>query len=204
MLPLISTLALHPSQRLKSFAQHALCQLQPLQNSDSALKAQHAAHALTAKALHGVPVLLQQAEQKLAAMSRWSSQQQQPEQEPQQQAQQQPDDNAEAETTPQQVLPPLDWLSKLTKALQQIRAATAEPAGDWESSQQDEVVKMILIALLDHPEPCVQAAAAEACGEAVQTFPLAGISFLPLLMYKLRRSVADGARGVTILLPDFD
>ena len=63
-------------------------------------------------------------------------------------------------------------------------------------------MKMILVALLDHPQPCVQAAAAEACGEAVHTFPLAGISCLPLLMYKLRRSVANGIQGMAFPLDE--
>lgn len=217
MLPLVSTLALHPSQRLKAWAQHALSQLQPptlstdtSRQSQHAQQAQHAMsqlqppalstdsisqsqHAQQAKhgtpnmAFHGAPALLQQAMHQLQAMNRWSHQQDAP---PQHQSHQ----NGSHLPEQQSVLSPMSWLSALTNAFKQARAAGLESASDGDSSQQDEVMKMILIGLLDHPEPCVQAAAASACGEAVQTFPLAGISFLPLLMYKLRRSSTEGTK----------
>lgn len=101
---------------------------------------------------------------------------------------------------PSNLLSLLIWLNNLTDALQQSRAAGAESAHGWESGQQDEVMKMILVALLGHLVPCEQAAAAEACGKAVHTFPLVEICFLPLLMYKLGRSDADEVQGMTCTL----
>ncbi|KAI4193057.1 MAG: hypothetical protein LQ350_008490, partial [Teloschistes chrysophthalmus] len=138
-------------------------------------------------AFHGVPTLLQQAVHQLEAMNRWCSNKQT------QQQQQQAEQGKASIPKEHTVRSPMTWLAKLTTALQQPTAVSADSASDASNadcSQQNEVMKMILIALLDHPEPCVQAAAADACSEVVQAFPIAGISFLPLLMYKLRRSVA--------------
>ena len=70
------------------------------------------------------------------------------------------------------------------------------------SHQQDEIMRMILAALLNHPELEVQAAAAEACAEAVVAFPITGISLLPLLMYKLQHSVASAQQGESFRLQD--
>ena len=190
MLPLVSTLALHPSQPLKSWAQHVLSMLQPPLLSSKPNSHIQTQHAKPSMAFHGLPVLLQQAAQQLEAMSRWSSQQGQQEE---QQMDGKPDDSLQHSD----LMSPMSWLTQLTAALQQIRTAGTESANDWESSQQDEVTKLVLVALLDHPELCVQAAAANTCGEAVQAFPLSGISFLPLLMYKLRRSLAEATKGST-------
>lgn len=54
---------------------------------------------------------------------------------------------------------------------------------------------MILTALLDHPDLEVQAEAARSCAKAVAAFPLSGISFLPVLVYKLKQSVSQAQQG---------
>lgn len=100
---------------------------------------------------------------------------------------------------------PLAWLGRFQAALQALHAADKRSEQGQEgavSHQQDEVMKMILTALLDHPELEVQAAAAEACAEAVVAFPITGISLLPLLMYKLQHSVATAQQGESLKLQD--
>jgi len=96
---------------------------------------------------------------------------------------------------------PLTWLGQFQAALHSEKTADSRKSEDGErmmNSQQDEVLRMILTALLDHPQLEIQAAAAAACGEAAQTFPLCGISFLPLLIYKLQSSVAQTQHGMFI------
>lgn len=190
-LPLVAILALHPSQQVKIWAQHVLSLLPPPASTSSSNSLPQ--HGKDAAALYGLPVLLQQAERQLDAMHRWSAKHGQGE----------PDvKNAVAAD----VLSPLLWLVHFEQGLQQVKAAKHQSKADEGISQpgpgqQDEVIKMILISLLDHPEPSVQAAAADACGAAVQAFPVTGISLLPLLMYKLRRSVAQGGPSMSAVLP---
>ena len=91
---------------------------------------------------------------------------------------------------------PLTWLGRFQKALQTLRDKHSEQAQERVlSSHLDEVMRMILTALLDHPQLEVQAAAAEACAEAVMAFPVSGISLLPLLLHRLQRSVAVAQQG---------
>ncbi|KAL3139450.1 hypothetical protein ABBQ38_003780 [Trebouxia sp. C0009 RCD-2024] len=92
---------------------------------------------------------------------------------------------------------PMAWLGRFQKALQTLRAAEKPEQGQERrvSDQQNEVMRMILTALLDHPLPEVQAAAAESCADAVLAIPLIGISLLPLLLHKLQLSVAISQQG---------
>ena len=111
------------------------------------------------------------------------------------------DNSVSASTHAEVISSPLVWLRQFRAALQRVRASDSNKTEANDSalhSQQDEVMRMILTALLDHPQPAVQAAAAAACGEAVQVFPICGISFLPLLMYKLQSSVTHSQHGKPI------
>lgn len=53
-----------------------------------------------------------------------------------------------------------------------------------------EPLVLALPALLSHPEPAVQMEAARTLCQAVRAVPLLGISFLPLIVYHVQRSVA--------------
>lgn len=193
-LPLMSSLALHPSQSLKAWAGHLLTALQ----SDPALTEALAPVAALPSplAFHGLPCLFQQASYLLTDMWTFS--------EATEPHNQQIDRDSSADFTllAQNLRPsPLVWLGQFQAALQQIKAADNQTLGDSEAllnGQQDEVMRMILTALLHHPQLEVQAAAAEACGEAVQAFPLSGISFLPLVIYKLQGSVAEAQQGESL------
>lgn len=94
----------------------------------------------------------------------------------------------------------LAWLGRFRKALQAADKQSEQGQERVVSNYQDEVMRMILTALLDHPELEVQAAAAEACAEAVRAFPITGISLLPLLMYKLQHSMATAQQGKSLRL----
>ena len=192
-LPLISTLALHPSQALKAWAGNVHKALS-LALSPQPSKADGPALVLLLPSaqLHGLPCLMQQATMLLNNM--W-------------QLGQPTDQNAPKDRAPSSLVnmgadkSPLVWLGRIQKALQTLRDKQSDQAQDRVlSSHQDEVMRMILTALLDHPQPEVQAAAAEACAEAVMTFPVTGISLLPLLLYKLRRSVAVAQQGESCML----
>ena len=97
---------------------------------------------------------------------------------------------------------PLAWLGRFRKALQTVRDRRDSEQAQKRvlSSHQDEVMRMMLTALLDHPQLEVQATAAEACAEAVMAFPITGISLLPLLLYKLQRSVVNAQQGESCML----
>ncbi len=197
-LPLMSTLALHPSQPLKAWAGHLLTALRPAPRpivSPASIRKGPlpSAEALFSPvAFHGLPCLLQQAFNLLTDMWAWD-------------AIANPGKKTNGDTSagsrflPEQMrASPLTWLGQFRAALQSAKTADSQKSEDSErmmNSQQDEVMRMILTALLDHPQLEVQAAAAAACGEAVQAFPLCGISFLPLLIYKLQSSVAQTQHG---------
>lgn len=187
----MSSLALHPSQSLKAWAGHLLTALQP---NPTLTEASPPVAALPLPpAFHGLPCLFQQASHLLEEMWTFSEAT-----EPHNQ-QTNRDSSADFTVLVQNPRPsPLIWLGQFRAALQQMKAADNQTHGDSEAllnGQQDEVMKMILTALLHLPQLEVQAAAAEACGEAVQAFPLSGISFLPLLLYKLRSSVTEAQQG---------
>lgn len=194
-LPLVTTLALHPSQPLKAWAGHVHRALSPapapaLQPS----QAEGAPPGSPASAtLYGLPCLMHQATTLLAHMWHWG-----------QAASPHSSTNHHAGTAEMSQLnlgidqAPMAWLGRFQKALQTLCAAEKQPEQGQErrvSDQQNEVVRMILTALLDHPLPEVQAAAAESCADAVLAFPIAGISLLPLLLHRLQLSVAISAQG---------
>ena len=197
-LPLMSTLALHPSQPLKAWAGHLLTALRPaprpIVSPASIPKGTlPSAEALCSPvAFHGLPCLLQQACKMLTDMWVWDAT-----------ANDGKKTNGDTSAAPtflseQMSTSPLTWLGQFRAALHSTKTADSRKSEDGErmmNSQQDEVLRMILTALLDHPQLEVQAAAAAACGEAVQAFPLCGISFLPLLIYKLQSSVAQTQHG---------
>ena len=195
-LPLITTLALHPSQPLKAWAGHVLNCLcpapgrpskQPLQSADGE-------DVCFSAIFHGLPCLIQQSSRLLTQLWEFSGSLDN-------KAEKKKDNTVSASTHAEVISSPLVWLRQFRAALQRVRASDSSKteANDLAlHSQQDEVMRMILTALLDHPQPAVQAAAAAACGEAVQVFPICGISFLPLLMYKLQSSVTHSQHGKPI------
>lgn len=193
-LPLVSTLALHPSQPLKAWAGHVHRALspappaapQPSQTEGAPLGSP------SAVTLHGLPCLMHQATTLLTHMWQWN-----------QSASPHSVTNHHAGTAKMSQLnlgidqAPMAWLGRFQKALQTLRAAEKPEQGQERrvSDQQNEVMRMILTALLDHPLPEVQAAAAESCADAVLAIPLIGISLLPLLLHKLQLSVAISQQG---------
>ena len=197
-LPLMSTLALHPSQPLKAWAGHLLTALRPaprpgVSPASVPKGASPSAEALFSPvAFHGLPCLLQQAFDLLTDMWAWDATANDGKKT-------NSDTSAGSRILCEQMrTSPLTWLGQFRAALHSVKTADRQKSEDSErmmSSQQDEVMRMILTALLDHPQLEVQAAAAAACGEAVQAFPLCGISFLPLLIYKLQSSVAQARHG---------
>ncbi len=60
-----------------------------------------------------------------------------------------------------------------------------------------EPLVLALPALLSHPEPAVQIEAACTLCQAVKAVPLLGISFLPLIVYHVQRSVARDKTKLT-------
>ena len=193
-LPLMSSLALHPSQSLKAWAGHLLTALQP---NPTLTEASPSVAALPSPpAFHGLPCLFQQASHLLKELWTFC------EATDAHNMQTNIDSSADDAVLAQELRPsPLVWLGQFQAALRQIKAADNQTLGDSEAllnGQQDEVMRMILTALLHHPDMEVQAAAAEACGEAVQAFPLSGMSFLPLVIYKLRSSVAEAQQGESL------
>ncbi|BDA47327.1 probable protein RST1 at N-terminal half [Coccomyxa sp. Obi] len=60
-----------------------------------------------------------------------------------------------------------------------------------------EPLVLALPALLSHPEPAVQMEAARTLCQAVKAVPLLGISFLPLIVYHVQRSVAKDKTNMT-------
>ncbi|CAL8472221.1 g11763 [Coccomyxa elongata] len=60
-----------------------------------------------------------------------------------------------------------------------------------------EPLVLALPALLSHPEPAVQIEAARTLCQAVRAVPLLGISFLPLIVYHVQRSVARDKTKMT-------
>ena len=60
-----------------------------------------------------------------------------------------------------------------------------------------EPLMLALPALLSHPEPAVQVEAARTLCQAVRAVPLLGISFLPLIVYHVQRSVARDKTRMT-------
>ncbi|KAL0048382.1 hypothetical protein WJX82_001959 [Trebouxia sp. C0006] len=197
-LPLMSTLALHPSQPLKAWAGHLLTALRPaprpgISPASIPKGTSPSAEALCSPiAFYGLPCLLQQAFNMLTDMWSWDATANDGKKT-------NGDTSAGSSLLPGQMrASPLTWLGQFQAALHSEKTADSRKSEDGErmmNSQQDEVLRMILTALLDHPQLEVQAAAAAACGEAAQTFPLCGISFLPLLIYKLQSSVAQTQRG---------
>lgn len=190
----MSTLALHPSQALKAWAGHVLTALRPASGGIHNQSLHAAGDDLVPETtFHGLPCLIQQSVHLLTSL--WSTD----EEETQQQgALNKHKDMSERAHSQGMKLSPLVWLGHFQAALQRITASDSKQSGGGgnpSDGQQDEVMRMILTALLDHPQPEVQAAAAEACGEAVQAFPISGISFLPLLIYKLQSSVDETQRG---------
>lgn len=195
-LTLISTLALHPSHPLKAWAGsvHNALGPAPAQGPQpSGPDGTALASPVSPAQLHGLPCLMQQATTMLNSMWHFG----------------QPTDQS-APKAPSCLVDlgtdqsPLAWLGRFQKALQTLRDKQSEQAQERVlSSHQDEVMRMILTALLDHPQLGVQAAAAEAAAEAVKAFPVTGISLLPLLLYKLQRSVAVAQQGESrmLLLP---
>ena len=201
-LPLISTLSLHPSQPLKAWAGHVHTALSPAPapaaHPSQADGAPPGSPALAT--LHGLPCLMHQATTLLTHMWQLSHSAEQ---------QSAPTHHAATAMSSQVNLgidqAPLVWLGRFQKALQAFRAADkhSEQGQGQErgmSNQQNEVMRMILTALLDHPLPEVQAAAAESCADAVLAFPIAGISLLPLLLHRLQLSVAVGQQGESCML----
>ena len=192
-LPLISNLALHPSRALKAWAGNVHTTLSPaLSPQPSKADGTAPALLLPCAQLHALPCLAQQATALLNNM--WHSGQP-------------TDQNAPKDCAPSCLVNLgagqglLAWLGRFQKALQTLRDTHSEQVQERVlSSHQDEVMRMILTALLDHPQLEVQAAAAEACAEAVMAFPVTGISLLPLLLYKLQRSVALTQQGESLIL----
>ena len=198
-LPLLSTQALHPSSSLKARAGQVLSYLRPALKGSSKQPLQASEEEdewLLDRTLYGIPCLIQQSLGLLKDLWQCSStlQQQPPKKKSNSQA------SARAVSQGVGTLP-LSWLGQFQTALQKIRATGDSRAEDGSmplSHQQDEVMRMILTALLDHPDSEDQAAAASACAEAVGAFPLCGISFLPLLVFKLQSSVALSQQGTVI------
>ena len=189
-LPLVSTLALHPSQPLKAWAGHVHAALCPAPDTIRPAKVSQPAASESA-ALHGLPCLVQEASNQLDRMWHFDLP-------TQQQKAAHADDTSKPQTGQGLRHPAVVWLGRFEKALQNIKAADKEAEQGQEkllSSQQDEVVRMILTALLDHPQLEVQAAAARTIAEAVQALPISGMSLLPLLIYKLQHSVAVTQQG---------
>ena len=192
-LPLVSTLALHTSHPLKAWAGKVHNALGPAPvrgPQPSGADGTALALPVSPAQLHGLPCLMQQATTLLNNMWHLG----------------QPTDQ-NALKTPSSLVnlgvyqSPLAWLGRFRKALQTLHDKQSEQAQERVlSSHQDEVMRMILTALLDHPQLEVQAAAAEACAEAVVAFPVTGISLLPLLLYKLQRSVAVAQHGESCML----
>ena len=194
-MPLVSTLALHPCQPLKAWARRVL---NALTSAPSPAADPQPAGALLPKpatkvALRGTACLAQQASDLLTSMWQYA------------QVAAQPKEGLGAPNNPSHPglqhgpsQAPFIWLGRFRKALKKAPGAPLDDEtrqGRPLSCQQDEVMQMILTALLDHPQPGVQAAAAAACAAAVQTFPITGISLLPLLIYKLQRSVDLSQQG---------
>ena len=192
-LPLVSTLALHPSHPLKAWAGHVHKALNPALGPQPSYAERTAlAPPVLSAPLHGLPCLMQQATSPLTNM--WQLDQsihRHPDPDP-------TDPALSGRGSPGVDQSPLAWLGRFQKALQVLQAADRQSEEGQErvlSSQQDEVVRMILTTFLDHPQPEVQAAAAEACAKAVQAFPISGISLLPLLLHRLQQSVAVTHQG---------
>ena len=200
-LPLMSTLALHPSQPVKAWAGHLLTALRPAPRPSISpalipKETSPSAEALFSPvAFHGLFCLLQQAFNLLTGMWAWDAIANHGKKT-------NGDTSAGSRFLPEQMrTSPLTWLGQFRAALHSAKTADSQESEDSErlmNSQQDEVMRMILTALLDHPQLEVQAAAAAACGEAVKAFPLCGISFLPLLIYKLQNSVAQTQHGMFV------
>ncbi len=198
-LPLMSTLALHPSQPLKAWAGHLLTALRPAPRPSissasvpkGALPSDEA--LFLPVAFHGLPCLLQHAFNLLTDMWAWDATANDGKKT-------NGDTSAGSRFLHKQMRnSPRTWLGQFRAALHSAKTADSQKSEDGErimNSQQDEVMRMILTALLDHPQLEVQAAAAAACGEAVHAFPLCGVSFLPLLIYKLQSSVAQIQHGM--------
>ncbi len=204
-LPLMSTLALHPSQPLKAWAGHLLTALRPaphpgISPASIPKRALPSDEGLFSPvAFHGLPCLLQQASNLLTNMWAWDATANDGKKT-------NGDTSAGSNFPPEQIrTSPLTWLGQFRAALHSAKTADSQKSEDSErilNSQQDEVMRMILTALLDHLQLEVQAAAAAACGEAVQAFPLCGISFFPLLIYKLQSSVAQTQHGMFVSSED--
>ena len=190
-LPLVSTLALHPSQPLKAWAGHVHKALSP--GAGAVPKADGVTLALSSpRTVQSIPCLVQQATVLLS--STWQLCQ----------LTDQHVKSAASNDTPNGQgiqgidQPPMAWLWRFEAALMRVQASGKDADEGQErclNKRQDEVMRMILTALLDHPLTEVQAAAARVCGEAVQAFPISGISLLPLLIYKLQQSVAITQQG---------
>lgn len=197
---MVSTLALHPSQPLKAWAGHVHRALRNLAPAPAPHPSQPggAGPGLPPFAtVHGFPCLVQQATHLLTDM--WQSGQ-----------------PADQQSMPTHHLgaamrglvnsgidqAPLTWLGRFHPALQALRVADKQSEQGQDralSSQQNEVMRMILTALLDHPLLEVQAAAAETCADAVLALPIEGISLLPLLLHRLQLSVAVTQQGESLM-----
>lgn len=204
-LPLMSTLTLHPSQPLKAWAGRLLTALRPGPHPSISPASVPKGTSPSAEGLfspvafHGLPCLLQQAFNLLTDMWAWDA--------TAKDGKKTNDDTSEGSSflREQMRTSPLTWLGQCRAALNSAKTADSQKSEDSESamnSQQDEAMRMILTALLDHRQLEVQAAAAAACGEAVQASPLCGISFLPLLIYKLQSSVAQTQHGKVVSSED--